>query len=181
MKTKKAIILIMSIISISITTQVFGWLQYSTYEACNIVNSGIAWLLRTIAFIIIISYITGAIQYIKRSKQDQKSKIKNLLTWLIICIVQVAFLLAGSVWVTEIGMETYWSSGQRYQFNENDGYISNSIRIVAFIAILAYINTTLIYVAKSKQEKIRKAENVIKLQIITSAIVAVLLIFARNW
>lgn len=181
MKIKKTIILIISIILISITTHAFGWLQYSTYEACNIVNYGISWLLRTIAFIIIISYFTGAIQYIKRSNQDKKQKIKNLLTWLIICIVQVTFLLAGSAWVTEIGMETYWSSGERYQFNENDVYISNSIRIVAFIAILIYIITTLIYVAKSKQEKIKKAENLIKWQVVISAIVAGLLVFAKNW
>ena len=39
----------------------------------------------------------------------------------------------------------------------------------------------LICLPKSKQEKIRKAENVINLQVITSAIVAALLIFARNW
>jgi len=78
-------------------------------------------------------------------------------------------------------METYWSSGERYQFREIDGFISGGIRIVAFISIIAYVITSMVYFIKSKQDNIKKVENVVRGQLITSTIVAGLLVFARNW
>lgn len=177
---RKSLIMIFSLILISTPTQIFAWLQNTTYEACNIINSGIAWLLKTIAFIITITYIIGAVHYIKKSQIERKQKIKNIITWLIILIVEVSFLLASALWVTQIGMETYWATGERVQLSANNGCITYYMRIFALILIIIYIITAIIYIAKSNQEKIRKAENVVRWQIITSAIVAVLLIFARN-
>jgi len=175
------IIMILSVIIICVPTHIFAWLQDSTYEACNIINSGISWLLKTISFIIVINYIIGTIRYIKSSKVRKNQKIRNLLTWLTITIVQVSFLLAGALWVTEIGMETYWATGKRVQTNEMAGYITYVIRGVALILIIMYIITAIIYIAKSKQKKIRKIENVIRGQMITFGIVAGLLVFAMNW
>ena len=82
--------------------------------------------------------------------------MKNILTWLIIAIVEVTFCLGGVIWVQEIGMETYWSSGERYQFNEIDGYISNGLRIMALIAIIAFIIRAIVYFAKSKEDNLIK-------------------------
>ena len=78
-------------------------------------------------------------------------------------------------------METYWSNGTRYQFNEIDGYISYGIRALALIFIIAYIITSIVYFAKSKNQKIQKIENIVKWQVITFAVVAGLLILARRW
>lgn len=183
MKNKKIVlaIIIITIILMCIPTNAFAWLQYTTYEACNIINLGISGLLKTIAFIIAIGYVKGIIKYIQFSKVEKKQKVKNILTSLVMVIVEITFFWAASLWVKEIGMETYWSSGERYQFREIDGFISNGIRITALISIVAYIITTISYFIKSKQENIRKLENVIRGQIITSTIVAGLLVFARNW
>ena len=178
---KKQLIVIISTLLMCIPTQIFAWLQYSTYEACNRINEGISWFLKTVAFIIAISYITGAIQYIKHSKQSSKQKTKNILTWLIIATVEVVFCLGGTVWVKEIGMETYWSSGERYQFNEIDGYISNGLRIIALISIIAYIIKSIVYYAKSKEDNLIKMEKVIKWQVIMASVVAILLILATRW
>jgi len=182
MKLRKVpLSIIISAMLISIPTGAFAWLQLSTYEACNVINSLISGLLKMIAFIISVICITGGIQYIKHSKQDKKEKIKDVLTATLIIITQVMFLFSASVWVTQIGMETYWSNGQRYQFNEIDGYISNGLRIIALISIIAYIITSIIYLVKAKKEEIQKLENVIKWELIVSVIVAGLLILARNW
>ena len=182
MKNKKITLsIIISAILIFIPTQIHAWLQLSTYEACNIVNLGISWLIKTVAFIITISYITGVVQYIKHSKHEKKQKTQNILTWSAISIIQIIFLLVTTVWVKEIGMETYWSNGTRYQFNEIDGYISYGIRALALIFIIAYIITSIVYFAKSKNQKIQKIENIVKWQVITFAVVAVLLILARRW
>ena len=177
---RKSLIMIFSIILICMPTQIFAWTENTTYEACNIINSGISWLLKTMTFIIVISYMTGVIQYIKNSQIERKQKIKNIITWLIILIVEVSFLLSSALWVTQIGMETYWSTGERVQLSAGNGCITYYTRIFALILIIIYIITAIIYIAKSKQEKLRKAENVIRWQIITSAIVAGILIYARN-
>ena len=156
MKIKRKLGMIICAILMCIPSQIFAWLQYSTYEKCNPINEGISWLLKAVAFIISISYITGAIQHIKHSEQPSKQKTKNILTWLVIAIVEVTFCLGGVIWVQEIGMETYWSSGERYQFNEIDGYISNGLRIMALIAIIAFIIRAIVYFAKSKEDNLIK-------------------------
>lgn len=182
MKTnKKQLIMMLSTILICIPSQIFAWLQYSTYVKCNVINAGISWFLKAVAFIIAISYITGATQYIKHSNKSSKQKIKNILTWLIIAIVEIVFCLGGAIWVEEIGMETYWSSGERIQFNEIDGYISNGVRIIALIAIIAFIIRAIVYFAKSKENNLIKIEKIIKWQIIMSSVDAILLIFATRW
>ena len=178
---KKQLIMIISTLLMCIPSQIFAWLQYSTYETCNVINLGISWFLKAVAFIIVISYITGAIQHIKCSEKSIKQKIKNILTWLIIAIVEVTFCLGGVIWIQEIGMETYWSSGERYQFNEIDGYISNGLRIMALIAIIAFIIRSIVYFAKSKEDKLIKMEKVIKWQVIMASVIAMLLIFATKW
>ena len=178
---KKQLIIMLSTLLISIPSQIFAWLQYSTYEACNTINIGISWLFKTVAFIILISYITGSIQYIKHSDKPGKQKIKNILTWLIVTIVEVAFCLGGAIWVEEMGMETYWSSGERFQFNEIDGYISNGLRIMALIAIIAFIIRAIVYFAKSKEDNLIKIEKMIKWQVIMASVVAILLIIATRW
>ena len=178
---KKQLMMIISTVLICIPTQIFAWLQYSTYEVSNTINTGIAGFLKAVAFIIVISYITGAIQHIKHSKQSSKQKMKNILTWLIVAIVEVTFCLGGAIWVEEMGMETYWSSGERYQFNEIDGYISNGLRIMALIAIIAFIIRVIVYFAKSKEDKLIKIEKIIKWQVIMASVVAILLILATRW
>lgn len=178
---KKQLMMIISTVLICIPTQIFAWLQYSTYEVSNTINTGIAWFLKAVAFIIVISYITGAIQHIKHSKQSSKQKMKNILTWLIVVIVEVTFCLGGAIWVEEMGMETYWSSGERYQFNEIDGYISNGLRIMALVLIIAFIIRAIVYFAKSKEDNLIKIEKLIKWQVIMASVVAILLIFATRW
>ena len=107
--------------------------------------------------------------------------MKNALTWLIVAIVEVVFCLGGAIWVEEIGIEKYWSSGERYQFNEIDGYISNSVRIMALISIIAFIVSAIVYFAKSKENNLIKIEKIIKWQIIMASVVAILLILATRW
>ena len=182
MKSKKILIpIITTLLLISIPTGAFAWLQLSTYEACNVINSLISGLLKIIAFIFTIICITGSIQYIKYSKREKKEKIKDVLTASLIILTQVMFLFSASVWVTEIGMEIYWSNGQRYQINAIDGYISNGIRMIALISIIAYIITSIIYLVKSKTEEMQKLENVVKWELIISIIVVLLLILAKRW
>ena len=182
MKSKKILVQILTtLLLISIPTKIFAWLQLSIYESCNVINSLISGLLKIIAFIISVICITGGIQYIKHSKQDKKEKIKDVLTASLIILTQVIFLFSASVWVTEIGMETYWSNGQRFQFNAIDVYISNGIRIIALISIIAYIITSIIYLVKSKKDEIKKLENVLKWELIITIIVVLLLILAKRW
>jgi len=53
MKLRKVpLSIIISAMLISIPTGAFAWLQLSTYEACNVINSLISGLLKMIAFII---------------------------------------------------------------------------------------------------------------------------------
>ena len=182
MKSKKILVPILTtLLLISIPTKIFGWLEQSTYESCNMINSLISGLLRIIAFIFTIICITGSIQYIKHSKREKKEKIKDVLTACLIILTQVMFLFSASIWVTEIGMERYWSNGQRYQFNAIDGYISNGIRMIALISIIAYIITSITYLVKSKRDEMQKLEDVIKWEIIISVIVVLLLILAKRW
>ena len=166
---------------ICIPSQIFAWLQYGTYEECNTINEGISLFLKAVACIIVISYITGAIQHIKHSTKTGMQKTKNVLTWLIVSIVEVVFCLGGAIWVKEIGMETYWTSGERFQFNPIDGYISNGLRIMALISIIGFIIRAIVYYAKSKDENLIKMQKIIKWQIIMASVVAVLLILATRW
>lgn len=179
MKIKRSFIIFISMMLICFPKPIYAWLESSTYDACNILNLCISWLLRLISYIIAITYITKTIKYTRHSEDERKEKIKNTLTWLIIAIVEITFFLSASVWVTEIGMETYWSSGERVR--HIDEYISNSFRITSLISIIVYIVISIKYLMKSKQEEIRKVENVIRGQIITSAIAGGLLIFATRW
>ena len=181
MKIKGKLAILISIILICIPTQIFAWLHASTYEACNIVNEGISWLLKTIAFTIVIIYITGVIKYIKSSKESKKEKTKNIITWSVITIVEVTFCLGGAIWVKEIGMETYWSTGERYQFNEIDGYISNGIRIIVLFLIIFYLIKAIVYFVTTKEENIIKIEKIIRWQVIMTVVVAILLILATRW
>lgn len=182
MKIKKIMLLILIIIIlIYIPSQSFAWLQYSIYEKSNIINESISWIMKIIAFIIGISYITLGIQYLKRSKDEKSQKIKNALTWLMVITIEIIFLISGAVWVKEIGMETYWTSGERFQFNQIDGYISNGIRGVGLVLLIAFILISAIYLKKSKQEKVLKIDKIVKWQVITSVVVAGLLILATRW
>lgn len=181
MKIKKLIIFIISIILIYIPTQSFAWLEYSTYEKTNIITAIIAFIMKILAFIIGISYVTISMQYLKHSNQDKWKKIKNILVWLVIVVVEIVFFIGGALLVNNIGIETYWTSGERFQFNKIDGYISNGIRIVALVLMIMYLLISSIYFIKSKKEKINKTSNIIKWQVIISAIIAGLLILATRW
>ena len=183
MKIKKVVLsIIISITLIMIQTQVFAWLPYDVYDACNKVNICISVVLIIIAIIIFITYITSSIAYIRRSNKEKEQKIKKVRKWLIITIIQIAILILGALGVWKIGIEWYWNhTGERYQFHEIDGYISNSIRIVALASIIAYIIAAIIYFFKSKQETDKKIIKLAKWQMITAVIVVSLLILATNW
>ena len=184
MKLKKYILLIIfiSIILFIIPTQSLAWLVKDIVYACNKINLCIAWILRIVGIIIAIAYISLSIGYLKYSKKEKKQKIKNILNWLIITVLQIAILFIGAFAVTEIGMEEYWyPTWERFQFSEIDGYISNGIRITALISIVAYIITSIIYFFKSKKENNQKIINIAKWQLITATLVAGLLVLATNW
>ena len=77
--------------------------------------------------------------------------------WSIITIIQIVILLLGALGVYKIGIELYWNhTGERFQINEIDGYISNFIRIIVLVAIIVYIIIAIIYFFKSKKRKIEK-------------------------
>lgn len=180
MKIKKIILII--IILMMIPAKVFAWLPYTTYEACNKINIYLSLFLQAVAILIALSYITFAISYIRYSKKTRKEKFKNIYKWFIIVLLQILILQMESFCIQKVGMELYWHpSGERYQFKEIDGYISNGIRITAFVPIIAYIITAISYFIKSKKEKEEKIKKLIKWQVITATVVAVLLILARNW
>ena len=181
MKIKSKLIMMIIMVIMCIPTQIFAWLHNSTYEVCNIINVIISIILRIIALIIAISYITKTVKYLKNSPQEKKQKAKNVLIWLVIVILEILCLVVGSLWVNEIGMEKYWSNGERYQFNENDGIISMGVRIGALISMVIYTIWAIIYFRKSKVEQIRKIQNIVKWQVIASAVVGGLLILATNW
>ena len=176
------IIIILSSILSLLPTKVFAWLPYSTYEACNKINIFTSIILMILAGIVFITYIISAILYTRQSKQENLLKRKNLLKWLIIVIIQILILLLGAFGVRKVGMEWYWHpSGERYQFNEIDVYISNGIRLFALILIVVYIINSIIYFRKSKKETDEKLIILAKWQMITITIVAILLMFATNW
>jgi len=183
MKLKKGLIIaiIISITLMFIPTEVFAWLAKDTYEACNIINMCISGLMRMTVFIITISFITLSIRHIRYSEKETKQKAKNILIWLVITIIQITILLLGATWVTQVGMETYWSTGERYQFHEIDGYISYAIRIVAMFLIVFYIIKSFVYWVQSEKEDIQKIINLAKWQMITATVVVILLILATNW
>ena len=95
--------------------------------------------------------------------------------------MQIIILLVGAFWVKEIGIETYWTSGERYQFNEIDGYISNAIRISALFLIIFYTLKSIVYWVQSEKEEDKKIINIAKWQMITIVIIGGLLILATNW
>lgn len=184
MKTTKIIlaIIIISTIIMMFPTEVFAWLPYSTYDACNKINIYISLILIIVAIITFITYISVSIVYMIHSKKEKNQKNKNVVKWLIITIIQIAVLLIGALGVRKIGMELYWyPSGERYRFNEIDDYISNGIRIAALVLIIAYIITAIMYFFKSKQETDKKIINLAKWQMMTIVIVAGLLTLATNW
>lgn len=181
MKLKKVltIIAIISIILISNSIQVYGWTQ-RTYEACNIINTCISGTIKLIAFIVAISYITVAIRYMRDAKEEKKQKLKNLLIWLIITIIQVTVLLLGAAWVTNAGIETYtYPTGERYGTYKLSEIISNAVRIIAFVSIMFYIIKSIAYFATSEEKNKEKITNLVKWQIITAIIVAILLNLAK--
>jgi len=184
MKSKKGIlsIIILSIILIMFPTNAFAWLGKEIYYACNPINMHISGLMKIIAVIIAITYITIALGHMRHSTEEKNKKNKNHLKWMLIVIIQVTILLLGSLWVKQVGIEPYWyPSGERYQFNEIDGYISNGIRITALVSIIVYIITSIIYFFKSKKENNEKIINLAKWQMITIMIVTVLLVIATKW
>jgi len=177
MKKRKllTLIAIMSIILICNSIEVYGWVE-RIYQACNIINVCIAGTLKLIAFIISISYITVSIRYIRDSKKEKKQKLKNLLIWLIITIIQVTVLLLGAAWVTEIGMETYiYPTGERYGTYKLSSFMSNAIRIITFVSIVFYIIKSIAYFATSQEKNKEKITNLVKWQIVISTIAAILL------
>lgn len=178
MKIKKAltIIAIISIILISNSIHVYGWTQ-RTYEACNIINTCMAGTIRLIAFIIAITYLTVAIRCMRNIKKENKQK---LLAWLIITIIQVTVLLLGATWVTTIGIETYtYPTGERYGTYKLSEIISNAVRIIAFVSIMFYIIKSIAYFATSEEKNKAKITNLVKWQIVTGIIVAILLNIAK--
>ena len=181
MKIKSKLIMIITMVVMCIPTQIYAWLQHSTYEVCNSINILISSIMRIIAVIIVIGYITVTIQYLKHSKTEERQKVKNALKWLVIVILEVVFFVSASIWVTNIGMEKYWTSGERYQFNDGDGLISMKIRVSALGSMIVYIISSIIYFIKSKDEQIKKIQNIVKWQVITSAVVGGLLILATKW
>ena len=183
MKIKKILMIIgiISIILINRTIEVYAWVSKGTYEACNIINMCISDFLKFMVFIIAISFVILTIKYIKNSKTEQNQKAKKILKWLIITIIQIAILLIGAVGAIEIGMETYWTTGERYQINYIDGYISNAIRMGAFFFIIVYILKSIAYWFQSEEKNKQKIINLAKWQLITITLVVGLLIFATNW
>ena len=185
MKTKKVIVLIASIaIILSLgTTQVMGWVaKDTTFEACNGINAIISNIMKIIAFIIGVSYITVADIYRRYSKDEKEKKKSNISKWFAITLTQILVLACGAIWVKEVGMETYWyATGLRVQVSDMSGYVASIMRIVALILIIFYAVLSSIYYFKSQKESDEKLRNIIKYQIYTSVIVVVLLLCARAW
>jgi len=175
-------IILMSIILINIPTKVLAWMPYYTYDACNPINIWISRGLIAIAIIIIYIYIMWVLIYGRKSQDEKNTKNKKIIKWLIIVLIQIAILILAAIGIKEIGMEWYWShTGERFQINEVDGYISSAIRMVALIVIVAYIISSAIYFFKSKKEENVKLIELAKWQMITITIVTSLLLLATNW
>lgn len=182
MKLKKVLILvtIISMILISIPTEIFAWTtKDATYEVCNIINVCISGTLRIVAFIIAIFYIVKAIKYMKNSKEEPTQKMKNIKIFSIIMIIQVILLLFGASLVIDVGMETY-TIGETYNAFSTQSLIPNGLRIIAFVAIFFYILKAIAYFVSSKEENKLKIKNLIIWEVITAIIVAILLIVAQK-
>lgn len=181
MKLKKVLIFaIISIILISIPSEIFAWTtKDTTYEVCNIINVSMSGTMRTIAFAIAITYIVQAIKYTKHSKVEPQQKIKNIQISLIITIIQIIILLFGASWVLDVGMESY-NVGETYQVFEINKLIPNAMRIGAFVTILFYIIKAVIYFTSSEEENKLKVKNLIKWQMLTGVIFVALLLLAKN-
>lgn len=176
MKSKKQLILIaiISVILISIPTKIFAWVTeiQTTYEVCNMINTCIAGTLRTVALAIAIIYVVSLLKTKKSSKQEEKQKI---LKSLILIIIQIVMLLLAAFFVAQIGMETR-IYGEEYQVFE----FPDIIRIIAFVAIIFCIIKAIIYYVSPEEENKQKIKAIAQLEVITSAIAAILLIFAQN-
>ena len=181
MKLKKALIItIISIILINIPIATFAWTtRDTTYEICNIINVCISGTMKIVAWVIAIIYIVKAIKYVKVSKEEPQQKIKNIQTSLIITILEIVILVFGASWVIDIGMETY-NIGEAYKVFEINKLIPNFMRIIAFVLFLFYIIKSIIYFASSEEDNHQKVKHLIKWQIVTATIFAILLILSKN-
>jgi len=181
MKLKNALILIISIILISIPAEIFAWTtrEVVTYEVCNIINVCISGTLRIVALAIGIIYIVGLNKYIKTSKEEPKQKVNKIKTITVIMIMEIALLLFGALWVIDVGMETY-VKGEVYQAINSQSLIPNALRIIAFVAIFFYIIKSIIYFTSEEEETQQKIKTLIKWEVVTAIITAVLLIVAQK-
>ena len=180
MKTKNVLILIIGIILICIPTQVFAWLPHETIERCNPINFFISALMRMMAFIVAIGYITGALGYLRYSKKGGKQKAKNVLLWLVIAILQIAILLFGAAGVYKVGMEEYWiDSGRINQVSEVRGFFSSLMRVTALTTLLTYLINGILYFAKSKDEIYVKIKKMLKWQVIVAIVLTITLTIAK--
>ena len=185
MKTKKVVVLIATVAIILAlgSTQVMGWVAAeTTYEACNGINIIISNVMKIIAFIIGISYITVADIYRRYSKDEEDKKKKNIKKWFGITLTQILVLACSAIWIKAVGMETYWyATGLRVQPSIMSGHVATLMRILALVLIIFYVVLSVIYYFRSQKDSDEKSRNVIKYQIYTSVIVVVLLLCARAW
>ena len=180
MKTKNVLILIIGIILICIPTQVFAWLAHETIERCNPINFFISALMRVMAFVVAIGYITGAIGYVRYSKKERKQKAKKVLLWLVMVILQIAILLFGAFCIYKVGMEEYWvDTGKINQVNEVRGFFSSLMRITAVTSLITYLISGIIYIAKSKDEIYVKIKKMLKWQVIVAIVLTITLTIAK--
>lgn len=181
MKLKNALILIISIILISIPAEIFAWTtrEVVTYEVCNMINICIAGTLRLVAFVLAIIYIVNMSKYIKTSKEEPKQKIKKIKIITVITIIEILFLLFGALGVIRVGIETY-VKGEVYQAFNTQSLIPNALRIIAFVAIFFYLIKSIIYSVSPEEDLTQKIKTLIKWEVGTGIIAAVLLIIAQN-
>lgn len=182
MKLKKSLILvIVSIILISVPAQVLAWTtpQNVTYEICNIINVCISGTLRIVALVLAIIYIISISKYQKTSKEEPKQKVNKIKAITVITIIEIILLLLGALGVIKAGMETY-VIGEVYQVFSAPNLISNALRIIAFVAIFFYIIKAIIYFMSPEEESTQKIKTLIKWEVVTAIITAVLLIIAQK-
>ena len=182
MKLKKVLILIIiSIILISIPAEIFAWTTTKnvTYEVCNMINVCISGTLRIVAFVLAIIYIVSISKYIKNSKEEPKQKMNKIKVSTIITIIEIVLLLFGASFVIEVGIETY-TKGETYQMFSVESLIPNVFRIIAFVAIFFYIIKAIIYFMSPEEDSTQKIKTLIKWEVVTAIITAVLLIIAQK-
>ena len=175
MKIKKLILIVMiSLILISIPGQIWAWgaVARSTYEVCNMINICIAGTLRIVAFAVGIIYISAIIKHKASSKEEMSKKISKSI---IPIIIQIVVLLVAAILVTQVGLETR-IYGEKYQVFD----FSDIFRIIAFVSIVFCIIKAIIHYVSSEGENKQKIITIAKLEVITSIIVTILLIFAKN-